>query len=90
MGVRPVARLLPTHRTTQTQNKATQTSMPRVGFETTIALLSRAKTVNTLDGAATVIVKYSGLVRYNGFVLLLKALNCRMMHTLKCHWIENI
>jgi hypothetical protein len=26
------ARPLPTHRTTQTQNKRTQTSMPRVGF----------------------------------------------------------
>jgi hypothetical protein len=31
----PVARPLPTHRTTQTQNKHTQTSMPRVGFEPT-------------------------------------------------------
>jgi hypothetical protein len=34
-GDQPVARALPTHRTTQTQNKRTQTSMPRVGFETT-------------------------------------------------------
>jgi hypothetical protein len=30
-GDQPVARPLPTHRTTQTQNKRTQTSMPRVG-----------------------------------------------------------
>jgi hypothetical protein len=44
----PVARPLPTQRTTQTQNKRTQTSTPRVGFETT-------KTVHTLDRAATVI-----------------------------------
>jgi hypothetical protein len=29
-GDQPVARRLPTHRTTQTQNKRTQTSMPRV------------------------------------------------------------
>jgi hypothetical protein len=33
MGDQHVARQLPTHRTTQTQNKRTQTSMPRVGFE---------------------------------------------------------
>jgi hypothetical protein len=31
-----VARPLPTHRTTQTQNKCTQTSKPRVGLEPTI------------------------------------------------------
>jgi hypothetical protein len=31
-GEQPVARPLPTHRTTQTQNKLTQTSMPWVGF----------------------------------------------------------
>jgi hypothetical protein len=43
----PVARPLPTHRTTQTQNKRThtQTSMPRVGFEPTIPASERAKTV---------------------------------------------
>jgi hypothetical protein len=35
-GDQPVARPLPTHRTTQTQNKRTQTSMPLVGFEPTI------------------------------------------------------
>jgi hypothetical protein len=32
-GDQPVARPLPTHRTTQTQNKHTQTAMPSVGFE---------------------------------------------------------
>jgi hypothetical protein len=46
----PVARPLPAHRTAQTQNKRTQTSMPRVGFETTIPVFERAKTVHTLDG----------------------------------------
>jgi hypothetical protein len=51
----PVARPLPTHRTTQTQNKRTQTSMPRVGFEPTTSVFERAKTVHALDLAATVI-----------------------------------
>jgi hypothetical protein len=38
-----------------TQNKCTQTSMPRVRFETTIPVFERAKTVHALDRAATVI-----------------------------------
>jgi hypothetical protein len=54
-GDQPVARPLPTHRTTQTQNKRTQTSMPRVRFEPTIPVFERAKTVHPLDRAATVI-----------------------------------
>jgi hypothetical protein len=44
----PAARPLPTHRATQTQNKRTQTSMPRVGFELTIPAFERAKTVRAL------------------------------------------
>jgi hypothetical protein len=55
----PVARPLPTHRTTQTQNKRTQTSIPRVGFEPTKPASERAKTVHALDGAATVIGRFS-------------------------------
>jgi hypothetical protein len=55
MGDQPFARPLPTHKTTQTQNKRTQTSMPRVGFEPTIPVFERAKTVHDLDGATTVI-----------------------------------
>jgi hypothetical protein len=51
----PVARPLPTHRTTQTQNKRTQTSMPQVGLEPTIPAFGRAKRVHALDRAATVI-----------------------------------
>jgi hypothetical protein len=43
------------HRAAQTQNKRTQTSMPRVGFETTIQVFERAKKVHALDLAATVI-----------------------------------
>jgi hypothetical protein len=43
-GDQPVAR--PLLRTIQTQNKRTQTSMARVGFEPTIAAFKRAKTVD--------------------------------------------
>jgi hypothetical protein len=42
----PVARSLPTHRTTQTQNKHTQTSMTRVGFKPKTPVFERAKTVH--------------------------------------------
>jgi hypothetical protein len=48
-------RPLPTHRATQTQNKRTQTSTPRVGFEPTIPAFERAKTVHALDRGTTVI-----------------------------------
>jgi hypothetical protein len=40
---------------TYTQNKRTQTSMLRVGFEPTIPVFERAKTVHALDRAAAVI-----------------------------------
>jgi hypothetical protein len=53
----PVARPLPTHRTTQTQ-----TSMSQVGFELTIPLFERAKTVHAIDHAATAIGTYRGIV----------------------------
>jgi hypothetical protein len=52
-GDQPIAR--PTHRTTQTQNKCMQTSMPRVGFDRTIQVFERAKTVHALHRGATVI-----------------------------------
>jgi hypothetical protein len=54
-GDQPVARPLPTHITVQTQNKRTQTSMPRVGFEPNFLVFEWAKTVHVLDLAATVI-----------------------------------
>jgi hypothetical protein len=54
-GDQPVTRPLPTHKTTQTQNKHTQTFMPWVGFEPTITGLEGVKTVHALDRAATVI-----------------------------------
>jgi hypothetical protein len=54
-GDQPVTRPLPTHRTTQRQNKRTQTSMPRMGFEHTIPASERAKTVHALAQAAITI-----------------------------------
>jgi hypothetical protein len=67
---KPNGRLLPTHRTTKTQNKRSQTSVPRVGFETMILATERMKTVHALNRTATVIGKecndkknFLGLVR---------------------------
>jgi hypothetical protein len=54
-GDQPLARPLPSHRTTQIQNERTQTSIPRVGFEPTTPVFERAKTVHALDRATTVI-----------------------------------
>jgi hypothetical protein len=54
-GDQPVARPLPPHKTTQIQNKRTQTSMPRVGFQPTIPVFERAKTDHALDRAVTAI-----------------------------------
>jgi hypothetical protein len=62
-GDEPVARPLPTHRITQTQNKRTRTSMPKVGFKPTIPVFERAKTVHALDHPATVIGIYRLIVR---------------------------
>jgi hypothetical protein len=45
---KPVARPLPTHRTTETQNKRTQTSVPQVGFEPTVPVFERAQTARPL------------------------------------------
>jgi hypothetical protein len=41
-GDQPVARPLPTHRTTQTQDKRTQTSKPGLGFEPMILVFELA------------------------------------------------
>jgi hypothetical protein len=54
-GDQPVATPLSSHTTAQTQNKRTQTSINQVGFEITIQVFERAKTVHDLDRAATVI-----------------------------------
>jgi hypothetical protein len=53
-GDQPVKRPLPTCRTTQTKNKRTDIHASK-GFEPTIRAFERAKTVHTLDSAATVI-----------------------------------
>jgi hypothetical protein len=55
VGAQPFARPLRTHRRTQAQNKLIQTYLPRVGFEPTIPVFKRAKTVHALGRAATVI-----------------------------------
>jgi hypothetical protein len=59
MGNQPIARLLPAHRPTETQNKRTQTSMPQLGFEPTIPVFELAKKVHALDRVATVIGVFS-------------------------------
>jgi hypothetical protein len=43
-GDQPVSKPLHAHRTAQTQNERTQTSMPQVVFEPTILVLERPKT----------------------------------------------
>jgi hypothetical protein len=54
-GDQPITRPLPTHRTTPSQNKPTQTSMPRVGLEPTTLVFERAKAVHALDRATDMI-----------------------------------
>jgi hypothetical protein len=68
VGVQPVARPLPTHRTTQAQENHTQTSMTRVGFEPVIPVFEQAKTVDALDSAAAVISV--GLINVHKFLFL--------------------
>jgi hypothetical protein len=64
-GDQPVARPLPTYRTTQTQNKSTQTSIPWVGFEPTIPVFERVKTVHAIGRAATMIGSVLVLINTN-------------------------
>jgi hypothetical protein len=52
------------HRTTQTQKKRRQISMPLFGFEPTTPVFKRAKTVHALDRAATVI----GISSFNHYL----------------------
>jgi hypothetical protein len=58
MGDQPIASPLPAHRTAQTQNKRTHTSMTQLGFEPMIPVFERAQTVHALDRAATVMGEY--------------------------------
>jgi hypothetical protein len=48
------------NRTTQIQNKRTQTSIPRVRFKPTTPVFEWVKTVHALDSGATVIGKCTG------------------------------
>jgi hypothetical protein len=61
------AKPLPTQRTTQTQNKCTQRSMPCVGFEPMIPVFEQVKTVHALDHVATVIGGVCNLAFYKYF-----------------------
>jgi hypothetical protein len=65
MGDQPDARPLPTHRTARARVKRTQTSMPRVGFETTTPVIERATKCHALDRAATVIGSYETPTKQN-------------------------
>jgi hypothetical protein len=60
MGYQPVARPLLTYRATQTQNKNIHAFITRMGFEPIIPVFERAKTVHSLERAATVIGKLTG------------------------------
>jgi hypothetical protein len=75
----PDARPLPAHRTAQTQNKRTETSVPQVGFKPAITGFERAKTVHALYRAATVIGIYV-LHRYLTYIVFLtltiRHINC--------------
>jgi hypothetical protein len=60
-GDEPAAWRLPTHMTTKTQNKRTQTSIPQVEIESTIPVCERAETnhaLDALDRAVTVLCAY--------------------------------
>jgi hypothetical protein len=73
MGDQPVAMPLSTHRTTQTQNKRTQISIPRVRFEPTIPAFKRAKTVHALHRAAILM----GSFGYNDAQITRYSKGCR-------------
>jgi hypothetical protein len=66
MGDQPGARQQPTYGTTQTQNKRAQTSMSEVGFEPTNPVFDWAKTVRSLDRAATAIGRIAHIACYFG------------------------
>jgi hypothetical protein len=55
MGDQRVERTAHTHRTRQTQNKRTHTTMFRMEFEPTIPVFKRVKMIKALDRVATAI-----------------------------------
>jgi hypothetical protein len=72
MGDQPTSKPLPARRTTQTQNKRTQTPMLQVEFEPTIPVFERGETVHALDFAATVICCQMDLCSLNKFSVYMK------------------
>jgi hypothetical protein len=78
-GDQPVARPLPTRRTTQTQNKRTQTSMPWVGFEPTIPSVGAGE-----DGSCFRPPLWSAVV---GLTLEIKSMV--VQQTIVGRWIPN-
>jgi hypothetical protein len=81
-GVQPVARPLPVRRTTQTQNKLTQTSMSWLGFEPAIPAFERPKTVHGLDRSTTVMG--SGLYSSCMYPYIVRFVPCFMSNTAEC------
>jgi hypothetical protein len=68
------------------QNKRTQTSIPWVGFESTITAFERAKTVHTLDRATSMIAWNKGVdcqkISQKGPSLLGRDLDCYVIRKL--------
>jgi hypothetical protein len=56
---------LSTHKTGQTQNKRIKTSTRRMGFEPTIPVFERTKTLQALDFAAIVIGIRKSTLHFN-------------------------
>jgi hypothetical protein len=71
-GDQTIARPLPAHTTTSTQNKHTQTSMPSAGFEPTIPAFERAKRVHALDCSAILIGNHLSMSHNTHFLILSK------------------
>jgi hypothetical protein len=79
-GDQPLARPLPANRTAQTQNKRTQTSMPRVGFEPATPVFERAKTFHALDRAATVIGEVVSIAERKDYKVYKTIIQCLIHH----------
>jgi hypothetical protein len=81
-GDQPVARPLPTHKTTQTQNKRTHTSMPRVGFEpTTPAFEQASDSASTVIGKQTLQFSRKSQGMTNVYPIKKKLLRCRLVNS---------
>jgi hypothetical protein len=83
-GAQPVAKPLPTHRTTQTQ-----TSMPEVGFEPTNPVFERAKTVHALDRVAIIIGSTRFYLIENSITFVKKCFKCWRFNLCKTTYAYN-